>query len=209
MSFIAIVLVLGISATYAAFTSTPVTIANNTLATGTAELKLCNSAGDGWKTTITPSMTLNNLVPGDTDEELTLGQDLYVGNDSGTLDNNNDTTNCNTYAPGVTPGSSDVTMTLLPTFVAAPVCSAPGLENDLSLNIKVGAEESGNIPLADWFTNTTTVGSLTPDQHAEVTVFASLSSDAEDQGATCTFDIQFVGTSESGPGGDPGGLVEG
>lgn len=83
---LAVVLALGAGATYALFTSNTVTISNNTLTTGEAAIKLCNADGtNNWKTSVNPSFTLADMIPGG-EGELSEGMRIYLGNDGGGLD---------------------------------------------------------------------------------------------------------------------------
>ena len=63
---IAVVVALGVGATYAAFTSNTVTISNNQLATGSANIKVCNNTNlaNGWQESINPNLTLAGLTSG-------------------------------------------------------------------------------------------------------------------------------------------------
>lgn len=196
---IAVVAALGIGVTYAQFTSQAVTITGTQATTGSAELKLCHGApngADNWTTTIAPTLTATNLVPGGNETELTVGDDVYVGNDGGDLQNNGLGGDCDAYAGGLeaAAGSSDVTMDLIPSLVDLDCGGDAALADEITLRIDVGGTSSTKT-LTDWELNTTdTLGvSLAPDAIGEITMFATLDSTSDGQDSTCDFDLSISG----------------
>jgi len=185
------VIALGVGVTFAAFTSNTATISASSLTTGDANIKLCNSDGDDqWKNLISPALSLSDLVPGDTDKDLTAGVDIYLGNDSGDL-TDNIADECNTY--GDTAGSSDVELSMVPT-ISNIVCDNANLDDQFKVKFQIGSDQTGYLSLAQWSGNTSTVLPVfSIDESNQVKIFAELDSSATDQNANCTFDISFVG----------------
>jgi hypothetical protein len=193
---LAVVLVLGVGATYAQFTSNPVTIAGSQAITGAADLKLCNSnqsAGNGdgdWVESIVPSpgMIAADLVPGGPEKELTANKFIFLGNDNGSLPIANGHCDSNP-----TPGSSDVSMQLIPSIAGVSTCGDS--ETKMLLRFEIGAVDSGYGTIDFWRNNTTNAYGpmFAPGNDHQVKVFVKLDGTATAQDAACNFDMKFIG----------------
>jgi hypothetical protein len=187
------ILGMGGTVSYALFNASAVSITSNSLSTGAAEIKLCNaSVGDTWTGTI-PGFSLSNLIPGGNELELTSGVNLFVGNDSGNL-NNNLGADCTNYTGPA--GSSDVSLNLVPkvTTISCLDPAANTLDDHLMLKFEIGGDPSAYKSLADWQTNATQVSTaLATDGTKSVKMFAKLDAAATAQNQTCTFDSTLAG----------------
>lgn len=189
---LSVLALVGGGVTYALFTSNTVSITSNSLTSGSAEIKLCDATVEEKWTNSLAGFSLSNLIPNAPEEELTEGKDILLGNDSGTL-NNNHADDCTAYADGVTPGSSDTTLNIVPK-VASTSCDEAALEDQLELQFSVGGTLSAWQSLSLWEANTASVGSsLAPDADIPIQVFARLDDLATDQDSGCTFDVTFTG----------------
>lgn len=193
------VIALGAGVTYAQLTSNVATIGTSAMTSGQAHLKLCNDMGDDmWKQTISPALSLSDLVPGDDRRELTAGSLIYAGNDDNQLTDNLTSVGCNGYGPAEPVGSSDVPLKLVPKVtIDGGTCD---LQNDMRLTFKVGATESTEKTLQAWVDNATTYGDvMLPDGHAAIQIFGRLDSDVSAQNLTCTFGVTFEGKQVDAP----------
>src|SRR3989344_7439758 len=113
VSSLVTVLAVGVGATYALFTSNPVTISETTVNTGDATIKLCNATGaNNWRNSIS-GFTVDGLVPDGPEKEVTLGASVYVGNDHGGFATAVDGgATCGAYFD--TAGTSNVDMKMVP-----------------------------------------------------------------------------------------------
>lgn len=208
---LAAVIGLGGFATYALFTTDPVTISSSTLSTGEATAKLCNASSDGsktWKASISPALTLDSLLPGAPESELTGGKTLFFGNDGGTLPTSaTNASACTAYEPTGSEGSSDINMKVIPT-VANVVCPTgfETLSDDIDLkftfddgvNPATSSSTKSLTGTSSWSGNTSTTGPvLSPNQAYQVKIFAKLAASVTAQNKTCTFDINFVGKQQT------------
>lgn len=185
-----VVIALGAGTTFAVLQSQPVEITSNVITTGSADIALCdakdtNTNPDTWTNTIT-GYTLIGLAPGDTNQELTDTQELYLGNDDGTLE-----TAISGECTGDSTGTSSVSLRMVPS-VNLGTCAA-GLADDLKLKFQIGANSTTYQTLTAWDTNVAT----TPPTFAEgdanqLKVFAEMANDADSSGS-CNFDISFIG----------------
>ena len=186
-------LVIGGGVTYALFTSNTVTISQTTLTSGTAAIKLCDGIdATGWRNSVTPTLTGLNLTPG-TEQEITLGQDLYIANDDGTLATTTPPAGCNTYTEAFS--LSTIPMTMIPKVAAVTGSNCPALaQNELELRFETGSFNSGYGSLTFWLTNVTPYSNIfSPGQEEEVRIFARLNPTSNQQGLNCIFDITFNG----------------
>ncbi len=199
------VAVVGGGATYAAFTTNAVTIANNSVTAGSANLKICNKVDtNNWRTSITPNLKVANLTPGAAATELTNSDSsataIFIGNDGGSLTTNS-ISGCASYSDPA--GSSDITLKLQPEITTGTlVCDsgAPTLKDNLQLQFKF-YDQAGTLvdssttrTLADWVANTTNYGTnFAPNDIQQIKLFASLKSTATAQDANCTFEVKFTG----------------
>src|SRR3989338_7009653 len=136
ISSLAAVLVIGAGVTYALLTSNTATISATTLNTGTATIKLCNSTGENdWRNLIS-GFTVDGLVPGGPEKEVTDLVEIFVGNDNGGLDTALGVDVCDSYFDAA--GTSDVDMKIVPSLTGV-VCSDASLEGDISLRFAFGA----------------------------------------------------------------------
>ncbi len=188
---------LGIGATYASFTSNSVTLANTTVTTGSANLKLCdNQSGNQWQTAISPLFNLSGLNP-DQERELFSDRSLYIGNDNGQLATATGTSDCSGYG-GDPVGSSSVNLRLVPNVsFTEESCPAP-LPSNLKLRFEVNGIATDNKTLTSWSSNTTSVDPvIVPGQVGQIRTFVIMSSTATAQGTNCNFNISFTGKQPS------------
>lgn len=186
------ILALGVGATYALFTSVPVTLSANTLTTGLAEIRICKETAEGtWNTTAT-GFTVGGLVPGAAETELTTGVDVFLGNDDGTLATELGAGVCDAYTGA--PGSSDIPLQMIPK-ISTLVCGDVSLETDMELRFLINGNSTGYETLAFWETNTTPIAqTFAPGQAFEVQIFTQLDTGATFQNTSCTFDMDFQGS---------------
>lgn len=187
-------LAIGGGITYALFNSNTVTISGNSMAGGEAAIKLCNATGaNNWRNTISPSLSVSDLVPSATDtKQLTADNQIYLGNDGGSLDALLDPS-CDTYFD--TASSSDVAMAIVPTLNTVRCPDDPNLATQMKLKFDFndGTVVTSEKSLTDWTSNSTGWGSLAPDEVYEVNIIGRLGTGATTQNGTCTFDINFAG----------------
>lgn len=185
------VIALGAGATYALFTSNTVTLSNNTITTGEAAIKVCNATvGDQWDNSLATNFTLDGMVPGAAERQLTDGTTLFVGNDEGSLDNNLGG-DCTTYN-GAIQSNSSINVKLVPQIVLNSCPAA--VADELELRFVIGGVDSGYGDITFWTTNAGVYGvQLDPDDTGLVQVYSQLPASATQQGETCTFDITFQG----------------
>ena len=186
------VLAIGGGATYALLTTNNTTIANNSVTSASATLKLCNNNGSGtdnqWSNSITGFST-TGLIPG-TEKELTLGADVFAGNDNAAL-NAAIPTKCTAYHDAS--GLSDVNVQLVPQ-VANVTCELGITAGDVQLRFVLGGHDSGYSTLTAWETNTATESaSIAPNATASVKMFVKLDSSFTAQHKNCHFDATFKG----------------
>lgn len=192
--------VVAVGATFAAFTTNQVTIANNSMSAGDAVIKLCKATGaNNWRNSVDPGLTLSGLVPGAAAVELN-DNTIYIGNDDGTL-NDALAEACASYFD--TAGSSVVDMKLVPTTSYAPEdCTAADLDTHLKLAFTVDGTDPSVLPesdfktLSEWLTNTDVLPEIfEPGEAQEVRMAGMLDEGATDamKNQTCTFDVNFVG----------------
>lgn len=204
---LAATLVIGGGVTYALFTSNQVSIAANTVSTGGADLRICDGTANSpapvgeWRDSVPTTMTFSGLNPGMSDEDVMQGMSIYLGNDNGTLVSALPVATCDNYA--VTAGSSTINMDFIPT-TGNISCSAVDPNFASVLNIRYGFNDVDGDPndtvwtgyrtVAAWASNTTdyAVG-LTPGSAAQLSIQARLASSYSTQGASCTFESNFVG----------------
>ena len=195
MMVIAMVASMAAYTSYAAFTSNEVTIQASSVTTGSANMAICYATGaNTWKGLIAPSLAVTDLVPGDTvGKNLTAGKDLYIGNDNGSLPPVLGSGICNSYDGAFTPGSSDVTLNIVPKVTSLSCPST--LPGEISIALKLDGSTVATDTLTGWSTNTTSVGSFAPGATRKIEMTATLNSSATDQNTTCTFDFVFGGSS--------------
>lgn len=190
---IAVTLAVGGYASYAAFIASAVTISNNTVMTGTAESKLCNSDGtDNWKNAINPSFVVSSLIPGD-EQELTNGTEgVFLGNDAGNLTAVH-STKCKSY--GDAAGSSDVSMQFVPQLLNVDCHGNPTLKDQVMLSFDMGdGSYSTYYSLNEWAVNPNVFGpTYAPDDGHRIHIKTKLDLAATLQGQTCNFDVTFTG----------------
>ncbi|MBI2590070.1 hypothetical protein HYW32_03580 [Candidatus Berkelbacteria bacterium] len=194
------VLAIGGGVTYALFTSNTVTVGQSQMTTGGADLRICNSLNSNpvgsntWKDSISPTIDFSAVNPGDTDIDVTLGHEMYLGNDDGTLEDAVGGGICSGYDGAITPGNSTVPLNMIPTISNIVCTGGSDLENQLSLRFNLGGSFTGYKTLTGWSTNTT---DYLPDfLTGEAKMFsmqAKLPSAYALQDATCTFDTNFQG----------------
>ncbi len=184
--------VCGCGAVYAAFVSNTVTIANNTLTTGEAAIKICDYTGsNSWTTSLSPSLNLDNVAPGE-ERELFPDRDIEVGNDGGYLDQALTNNRCPSYA--LTPNRTQTVLAIVPIVnLLSPDCPST-LATDISLRFDFNGTSSSAKTLLDWSTNHQLIGdALRPNTASQLKVFAALAPDSSSQNASCTFTINLTG----------------
>lgn len=188
------VLAIGAGSTFALLTSNTATIANNSVTSGTASIKLCNNnAGatdNAWSNSINGFST-TGLLPG-VEKELTVGQDVFVGNDNGHLDTAiTSPTKCGGYHD--TASTSDTSLKMVPQ-ITAPVCDSGITPDDVNLKFIIGGQDSGYGTLTFWETNTTAYSAaIAQNATATVQMFVKLNSSFTGQNKKCVFNATFQG----------------
>ena len=189
---------IGGGVTYALFTSNAVTVSQTQLSTGTANLRICNSSNSTpvgsnvWKNSISPTISFSGLTPSTTGVDVTMGQDLYLGNDDGSLQDAVGTGLCNGYDSSVTPGNSSIALKMMPT-ISSPVCTDSALSTALELGFTYGTSTVSYQTLTALTTNTTASGTFAVGEAKQLKLKARLDPTYTNQGQSCTFDITFVG----------------
>lgn len=176
--------------TYAVFTAAPVTLANNSVSTGSANAAVCNMELTTWGPSVEASFAVNNLVPGEENEqELTENKTIFLGNDGGNLVESPGT--CSSYING--PGSSDISMRFIPK-VNFTNCTEEA-KDGISLDLDMGESlRSGYRTLREWESNTDLIGPVYQKNEArQIQMYAALSLDSALQSTNCQFDVIFDG----------------
>ncbi len=192
LAFIVLALGLGVSATYASFTSNSVMIAGNTLTTGQATLKLCDISGaNSWDSSINPSLNLSQVIPNE-ERDLLLTREVYVGNDNGHLVGSAGSGKCTNYSNPA--GGSSTPLRLLPNISFAPETCPDTLPSNIKLRFEINGMDTGYKTLNSWSSNATSFDPLlNPGGAATVKAFALLSAGTTNQQGSCTFTITFAG----------------
>lgn len=185
-------LILGGSVAYASFVSNTVTIGSNTVTTGEASLKLCDTGDKNqWLTGINPNLALSRMKP-DEERDLLGQRAVYVGNDNGLLAANFTNGQCQQY--GEIASNSNTAVRLVPTVVIqSDACPAP-LPSQIKLRFNLNDQVSEYKTLTSWSTNTTAYEPVAnPGSATRLNIFAQLSSTASVQNERCQFTINLTG----------------
>lgn len=175
--------------TYAVFTASPVTVANNTISTGSVNSALCDKADGNWKSSIVNSFSIRHLIPGEENEqELTADKNIYVGNDGGNLISE---ITCPHYAG--TSGHSDISLRFIPK-VNFTSCTEEARDS-IRLDFDMGEIlRSGYKTLREWSANGDPEGPVYQvNQARNIKVYAALDINSQMQNTTCQFDLMFQG----------------
>ena len=187
-----------VAVVYATFISNSIDIANNTVSTGQAALKLCHAesselpAGqNGWVTSVTPYLNANNMAPGE-ERNLLGSQTILIGNDSGYLDALPAGDPCGHY--GEPSSLSSTALKLTPTVSFTEESCPDPLATNIKVRFDVKGIDTGYKTLNSWKTNTTSVEPVFEiGQSGRLGIFSQLSTTATVQNGICNFAIHLVG----------------
>lgn len=189
-------LFIGSGIAYGIYLSNVVTISNNTVTTSEASLKMCDATGiNRWNTSLNPSMTLSNMVPGE-ERDVFAGRTLKIGNDGGALDQVSGTSQCNGYTAPL--GHSAVSLRIVPTVVYTVESCQGSIANDIQLKFDIDSQTSGYKSLQSWSTNSQELSQLlTPNATGTLKAYAQLASTSTVQNGNCAFTIALTGRQSS------------
>ncbi len=185
-------LLLSIGIAYAAFVSNALSISNNSITSGEAAIKFCDTvAANQWTTSMNPFTSLNRMIPGE-ERDVYAGRNIYVGNDGGSLQGVLGSGQCNGYLTAA--NQSNTPLKIIPTLqFSNDDCPAAAAAETL-VRINLADQSSGFQPVSYWATNNTPVNlTLTANNTAHLQVSAKLDPSAVTQTAHCNFSLNLTG----------------
>ncbi len=179
----------------AAFLSNPLTIHNNTVTTGEAAIKFCDTVDlNKWTNSMSPMTVLGGMLPGE-ERDLYAGRTIYIGNDGGSLSGVLGGSQCNGYA--VDANSSNVKLKVIPTVEISEESCPSAIAADLALTVEIAGQSLGYHTIQELTTNTVPVDLLLlPNTTGRFKVTVRFSSTSQAQAQSCAFTMKLVGRQE-------------